>query len=67
MLRDPVCRKRIQRGRAQAVVEYEGISYFVCCPLCQAEFERSPARYARPELGEAAKKVAHQLYRRRRN
>ena len=52
MITDPVCGKRINRSKAHAVVEYEGVDYSVCCPLCQAEFERSPRRYAKPEMGE---------------
>jgi len=46
---DPVCGKRIERDRAHAVLDYEGTIYYLCCPLCQAQFERDPARYARSE------------------
>ena len=56
MITDPVCGKRINRGKAHVVVDYEGIAYSLCCPLCQAEFERAPKTYARPELGETARK-----------
>lgn len=56
MLRDPVCEKRINRHSAQTAIEYEGITYYLCCPLCQAEFERDPARYARPEMGQPAQR-----------
>ena len=56
MITDPVCGKRINRGKAHAVVEYEGFAYSVCCPLCQAEFERAPKRYARAEMGEKVRK-----------
>jgi hypothetical protein len=28
MLTDPVCGKRINRGKAHAVIEYEGVAYF---------------------------------------
>lgn len=64
MLSDPVCGKRIHRGKEHAVVEYEGIAYLLCCPRCQAEFERAPKAYARPEVGEKVKKTARQAYRR---
>lgn len=63
MHKDPVCGRRLQRGKAYAVVEYQGVHYFLCCPLCQAEFERSPRTYANPELGEKVKKVARLPYR----
>jgi YHS domain-containing protein len=55
MLKDPVCGKRINRHRAQAAIEHEGTVYYVCCPLCQTQFERDPARYARPEWGQKAR------------
>lgn len=45
--RDPVCGKRITRNGAHVAVEYAGEVYFLCCPRCQAEFEREPERYAR--------------------
>ena len=44
--KDPVCGKRMNR-------------YFLCCPQCQAQFERSPKTFAKPELGEKARKIQH--------
>jgi len=55
MLKDPVCGKRIHRNDAHARVEYEGVVYYLCCPLCQAEFEAAPERWAWTELGEKVK------------
>ena len=55
MLKDPVCGKRMNHGKAHIVIEYEGVAYYICCPKCQAEFERSPQRYARPEWGRKIK------------
>jgi len=52
MLIDPVCGKRVNRNKAHIVVEHEGVAYALCCPLCQATFEREPKSYARAELGE---------------
>lgn len=43
--RDPVCGKRVTHNRAHIVLTYEGEAYFLCCPRCQAEFERNPERY----------------------
>lgn len=57
-LKDPVCGKRIKRGKAHTVIEYGGVNYFLCCPRCQMEFEHDLGFYARPELGEKAKKMA---------
>ena len=62
MFKDPVCGKRIRRGKAHIVIEYEGVNYYLCCPQCQAQFERSPRMYARQELGEKAKKPAPEMH-----
>ena len=51
MITDPVCGKRINRGKAHIVTEHDGVAYALCCPLCQAEFERAPEAYAKPEMG----------------
>lgn len=46
MLHDPVCGKRMNPNKKpHAVVTYEGQRYFLCCPLCQAAFEREPEKY----------------------
>jgi len=55
MLKDPVCGKRMNRGKAHIIIEYEGVDYSLCCPKCQAEFENAPERYAQPELGTSVK------------
>jgi len=67
IFKDPVCGKRINRGKAHVVIEYEGVNYFICCPRCQTEFEHNLKFYARPELGEKAKKVARVPHQRQPN
>jgi len=65
LIKDPVCGRRLQRGRAHIVIEYAGVNYFLCCPRCQTEFEHNLKLYARLELGEKAKKlkkVSHHRY-----
>jgi len=47
--RDPVCGKRINRQKAHILIKHKGYGYFLCCPLCQQEFELNPDRYAKPE------------------
>ena len=64
MLKDPVCGKRINHGKAHIIIEYKGLAYSLCCPRCQAEFERSPQLYAKPELGTKVKRSDHLPYRR---
>ena len=57
MFKDPVCGKRMNRGRAHVVIEHEGYRFFLCCPRCQTEFEHNVQLYARPELGQKVKKM----------
>ncbi len=45
--RDPVCGKRINRNKAHIVLEHQGEEVLLCCPVCQAEFERDPRKYLR--------------------
>ena len=47
--RDPVCGKKINRQKAQILIKHEGYGYFLCCPLCQSEFEQNLDIYAKPE------------------
>lgn len=54
-LKDPVCGQRIRRDRAYARIEFERVTYYLCCPRCQAAFEAEPRRYAQPQLGERVK------------
>jgi len=56
VITDPVCGKRINRGKAHIVIEHEGVAYSLCCPLCQKEFERAPNAYARPQAGEKVRR-----------
>jgi YHS domain-containing protein len=49
--RDPVCGKKINRQKAHIAIDYGGYTYYLCCPRCQQEFERDPAKYADPKLG----------------
>ncbi len=45
---DPVCGMTVSVEGATATVEYEGTTYFFCCPHCRAAFLEEPARYAQP-------------------
>ncbi len=42
---DPVCGRKINRGKAYARLKYEDEIYYLCCPKCQAEFEKDPKNY----------------------
>lgn len=43
--KDPVCGKHMNRNKAHITIGYKGGQYLLCCPLCQAEFERDPEKY----------------------
>lgn len=45
IFKDPVCGKKINRNKAYVVLEYKDHVVFICCPKCQAEFEKEPERY----------------------
>jgi YHS domain-containing protein len=45
VIKDPVCGKRINRNKAHITIEYEQEKYYLCCPLCQSEFEKDPRKY----------------------
>lgn len=63
MFKDPVCGKRMNRGKAHVVIEHEGYRFFLCCPRCQTEFEHNLQLYARPELGQKVKRMPVQHHR----
>ncbi|TET67085.1 MAG: YHS domain-containing protein [Candidatus Aminicenantes bacterium] len=42
---DPVCGKKINRSKAHVRLKYEDEIYYLCCPKCQAEFEKDPKNY----------------------
>ncbi len=43
---DPVCGRKMNRTKAYVVITYKRQEYLLCCPLCQAEFEKNPEKYA---------------------
>jgi class 3 adenylate cyclase/YHS domain-containing protein len=42
---DPVCRMRVENGRAVATLEYEGAPYHFCSHECARLFAEAPERY----------------------
>jgi len=42
--RDPVCGMNVERGKA-IKTEYNGDTYYFCCPRCQQAFENGPEEY----------------------
>lgn len=44
---DPVCGKRMNVNKAHIVITYQGDDFYLCCSLCQREFENNPKKYIR--------------------
>ncbi|NOZ24944.1 MAG: YHS domain-containing protein [Nitrospirae bacterium] len=49
MHKDPVCGRKMNPNKAHITIEHEGKNYYLCCPLCQAEFEKNPEKYVKKE------------------
>jgi YHS domain-containing protein len=41
------CGTRLNRNKAHIKIIYMAEEYLVCCPLCQAAFEREPEKFVR--------------------
>jgi len=52
--RDPVCGMSVDPGRAAAVCEHVGETYYFCCDGCRQRFQRDPQSYLAPALRPAA-------------
>ena len=42
---DPVCGMTVPADASSRPYEYEGVTYYFCCPGCRRAFERDPAAY----------------------
>ncbi len=47
---DPVCGMTVDVATARYRSEYNGQTYYFCCPACRKTFEKSPAEYAGVKL-----------------
>ncbi|MBX6723822.1 MAG: XdhC family protein, partial [Dactylosporangium sp.] len=45
MARDPVCGMTVPADASSRPYEYEGVTYYFCCPGCRRAFERDPSAY----------------------
>jgi Xanthine and CO dehydrogenases maturation factor, XdhC/CoxF family len=43
--RDPVCGMTVPADASSRPYEYEGVTYYFCCPGCRRAFERDPSAY----------------------
>ncbi len=55
MAQDPVCGMDVQPEQAAGQSEYQGRTFYFCCPACKEKFDKEPDRYARPEAATAGK------------
>lgn len=45
ILRDPVCGKKMNPNKAYAKVKVGKDTFYLCCPVCQSEFENDPEKF----------------------
>jgi xanthine dehydrogenase accessory factor len=45
LARDPVCGMEVEIAGARHTAEYEGKTYYFCCPHCRHHFLKNPAQY----------------------
>src|SRR5262245_44573370 len=45
---DPVCRMQVEIATARHVAEFEGVTYYFCCPHCRASFVKQPQDHIHP-------------------
>ena len=56
MTQDPVCGMDVQPEQAAGQSEFQGRTFYFCCPACKEIFDREPERYARPSQSAMAGK-----------
>ena len=42
---DPVCGRKMNKNKAYIIIHLNGEKYYLCCPKCQSDFEKSPEKY----------------------
>jgi Cu+-exporting ATPase len=50
MARDPVCGMEIEENDAAGKSDYDGKTYYFCCPSCKRIFDKEPAKYVKNVL-----------------
>ncbi|HEY7224157.1 MAG TPA: XdhC family protein [Micromonosporaceae bacterium] len=51
--RDPVCGMTVPADSSSRPYEFEGVTYYFCCPGCRRSFVRDPHAYLSAESGDA--------------
>ncbi|MFC1873330.1 YHS domain-containing protein [Chloroflexota bacterium] len=42
---DPVCKMKVDEGKAAATSEYQGKKYYFCAQGCKKAFDKEPGKY----------------------
>ena len=42
---DPVCKMKVDEGKAAAVSEYKGKKYYFCAVGCKKAFDKNPEKF----------------------
>ena len=45
LAKDPVCHMMVDKAKARATSEHEGITYYFCAPGCKQMFDEDPPKY----------------------
>ncbi len=45
IVKDPVCGRKMSKNKAFIIIQYQGEQYYLCCPKCQSEFEKTPQKF----------------------
>ncbi len=56
MTQDPVCGMDVQPEQAAGQSEFQGRTFYFCCPTCKEKFDKEPERYAKPSQSAMAGK-----------
>ncbi|MFW3145454.1 MAG: YHS domain-containing protein [Thermoplasmatota archaeon] len=46
---DPVCKMKVDPGKAKFKSEYNGKTYYFCAPGCRFLFEKEPEKYLKSD------------------
>ena len=49
LVTDPVCYMTVDPSKTDLVVDYHGVSYYLCAKACRKVFEANPEKYLEPK------------------
>ena len=54
-VKDPVCGMMVDPDRAAGKFDYNGKTYYFCCPSCKPAFDKNPEKYVSKTAGKPGK------------